>query len=118
MGEVLKIRISGGLQKVRICAVVCLSVILGNTRYIFLMSLCYSHYVEMLFGSFKIRQTKNQTHRTLTIIYLPRQPVGRLYPFQVLRKGVVLMYVTYSDLFAFVMMITGIVALIYQIHKK
>jgi hypothetical protein len=35
MGEVLKIRISGGLQKVRICAAFCLSVILGNTRYIF-----------------------------------------------------------------------------------
>lgn len=35
MGEVLKIKISGGLQKARICAVVCLSVILGNTRYIF-----------------------------------------------------------------------------------
>lgn len=33
-------------------------------------------------------------------------------------KGVVLMYVTWSDLFTFVMMITGIIALIYQIHKK
>ena len=90
----------------------------GEYPVYFLMSLCYSHYVEMLFGSFKIRQTKNQTHRTLTIIYLPRQPVGRLYPFRVLRKGVVLMYVTFSDLFTFVIMITGIVALIYQIHKK
>ena len=52
------------------------------------------------------------------IIYLPGQPVGRLYPFRVLRKGVVLMYVTYSDLFTFVIMITGIISLIYQIHKK
>lgn len=52
------------------------------------------------------------------IICLPRQPVRRLCPFRVLRKGVVLMYVTYGDLFTFVMMITGIIALIYQIHKK
>nr|DAG74753.1 MAG TPA: hypothetical protein [Caudoviricetes sp.] len=35
-----------------------------------------------------------------------------------MRKGVVLMYVTYSDLFTFIIMITGIIALIVQIHKK
>ena len=53
------------------------------------------------------------------IIYSPRQPNRRLsIPFRVLRKGVVLMYVTYSDLFTFIIMITGIIALIVQIHKK
>ena len=89
----------------------------GEYPVYFLMSLCYSHYVEMLFGSFKIRQTKNQTHRTLTIIYLPRQPVGRLYPFRVLRKGVVLMYVTYSDLFTFVTMLVAVITLVITINK-
>ncbi|MGN0306214.1 MAG: hypothetical protein ACI4D2_08680 [Lachnospiraceae bacterium] len=34
------------------------------------------------------------------------------------RKGVVLMYVTWSELIAFVAMLTGIIALIVQIHKK
>lgn len=33
-------------------------------------------------------------------------------------KGVVLMYVTWSDLIAFVAMITGIIALTIKIHKK
>ena len=41
-----------------------------------------------------------------------------LYPFRVLRKGVVLMYVTWSDLIAFVVMLTGIIALMMKIHKK
>ena len=49
---------------------------------------------------------------------LLRQPVGWLYPFRVLRKWVVLMYMTYSDLFTFVMTIRGIIALIYQTHKN
>nr|DAW95487.1 MAG TPA: hypothetical protein [Bacteriophage sp.] len=57
--------------------------------------------------------------RGLKIIYSPRQPNRRLsIPFRVLRKGVVLMYMTYGDLFTFIIMITGIIALIVQIHKK
>ena len=34
------------------------------------------------------------------------------------RKEVVLMYVTWSELIAFVAMLTGVIALIVQIHKK
>ena len=42
------------------------------------------------------------------IICLPRQPNRRLsIPFRVLRKGVVFMYVTWSDLIAFVAMLTA-----------
>ena len=78
---------------------------------------------HIVMGATQILLSKKSNYETglfrgQLIIYLSGQPVGRLYPFRVLRKGVVLMYVTYSDLFTFVMMITGIIALIIQIHKK
>ena len=83
------------------------------------MSLCYSHYVEMLFGAFKIRQTKNQTHRTLIIIYLPREPLRCYVSRRTQGRRLVLM-VTYSDLFTFVIMLCAVITLVVTIikHKK
>lgn len=34
------------------------------------------------------------------------------------RKGVIIMYVTWSELIAFVAMLTGVMALVMKIHKK
>ena len=56
--------------------------------------------------------------RTLTIIYLPRQLGGRIHPFRSLAKGVVLMYVTYDDLFTFVLMIVAIITLVKSFYDK
>ncbi|MCI6812308.1 MAG: hypothetical protein MR922_07885 [Lachnospiraceae bacterium] len=33
-------------------------------------------------------------------------------------KGVIIMYVTWSELIAFVAMLTGVIALVMKIHKK
>ena len=55
------------------------------------------------------------------IVYLPRQLGGRIHPFRSLAKGVVLMYVTYNDLFTFVLMILAIITLVknfYDNRKK
>ena len=53
------------------------------------------------------------------IICLPGQPGDVFPPVQSSAgMGVVLMYVTWSDLIAFVAMITGIIALTIKIHKK
>ena len=46
---------------------------------------------------------------------------GEYHPFRSLAKGVVLMYVTYDNLFTFVLMIAAIITLVksfYDKHKK
>nr|DAO28504.1 MAG TPA: hypothetical protein [Inoviridae sp.] len=62
-----------------------------------------------------------QVRCTLTIVYLHDNWKGRSHPFRSLAKGVVLMYVTYNDLFTFVLMIVAIITLVksfYDEHKK
>nr|DAG21495.1 MAG TPA: holin [Caudoviricetes sp.] len=51
-------------------------------------------------------------------MYLPRQLEGRIHPFRSLAKGVVLMYVTYDDLFTFVLMIVAIITLVKSFYDK
>lgn len=51
-------------------------------------------------------------------MYLPRQLEGRVHPFWSLTKGVVLMYVTYDDLFNFVLMIIAIITLVKNFYDK
>ena len=52
------------------------------------------------------------------IMYLPRQLGGRIHPFRSLAKGVVLMYVTYDDLFTFVLMIIAIITFVKSFYDK
>lgn len=52
------------------------------------------------------------------IIYLPREPTGRYLAAYMQKKGwPVLMYVTYGDLFTFVIMLCTVITLVYK-HKK
>lgn len=54
----------------------------------------------------------------MTIIYLPREPMGRtLQPLEYLRKGLGLM-VTFSDLIQFVIMLCAVVTLVIYISRK
>ncbi len=55
---------------------------------------------------------------SLSIIYLPRQLGGRFHPFWSLTKGVVLMYVTYENLFTFVLVIVAIITLVKNFYDK
>jgi hypothetical protein len=56
---------------------------------------------------------------TLTIIYSPREPLGRYASRRTKERGLVLM-VTYSDLFTFVIMLCAVITLVIAIfkHKK
>ena len=54
----------------------------------------------------------------LLIIYLARQLGERIHPFRSLAKGVVLMYVTYDNLFTFVLIIIAIITLVKSFYDK
>ena len=54
----------------------------------------------------------------MTIIYLPREPKGRLrQPPECIERRLVLM-VTYDDLFSFVTMLCAVITLVVYIQRK
>lgn len=64
----------------------------------------------------RIRKSQDLTH-TLKIVYLPREPKGRLRQPPDERKGAGAM-VTYGDLFQFVIMLCAVITLVIYIKRK
>lgn len=59
------------------------------------------------------------SYNTSILIYLPGESGGRTFTlFEPVRKVVIIMYVTWNELFVFVAMLTGIITLVVEIHKN